>query len=777
MKRWMAFVLALAVVILPCLPVGAVDEVKEDFESYQTVDKLKGAGWAFSPDVAGGKISLETVESMDGGQTKAVRVAAKLDAGVSGNPDVYIQKDGVNVTGETVTAFHIKMNETWSFRKIIWREGTSSGTSFLEPFALGSQKINVFGKEVKDKNGTDPLKLQKDIWYDIVIVSTQTVGSNEIPYRFYMNGYCYADDTYTASNLPRKYVTSVRYTNQLNRADVRDISTDYDDIYVGKRTNWSFDNMTMTPANGNMAAPAEGGIIQVDFGTRMDTETIKKENVVLSKYFEGETTVLEDFIFQSNPYGFTIQLPDGTFEKEAKYTLQLSELYDFAGNLIPGDCGELFFETAGEPYIPEFQTDSLVETDFTGFKGTALSTDMTVNSNAGTITGIKWDEQHGDSAAMTLTGPNTTSGPWLGLNVPAAKIPKSGTVVMQCDIRMAQKDATLQLFTVKDSAGKWNTDLNFFSDGSISLVNGNTVAKKLMDYDTATWYTIREEINLDTKKICVYVDGNPLVEDFPLQNGALADVPSARITLVVPGSKEATAYVDNFSIGTKQEVPGVMKKKFLDSAGILRGGQAPQDTTAIQLFFSMPMDASTIIAENFKLMRSADELPVSCSVDYDRDTNIVSVRPSQPLVMNMDYKLEIAKEIRSASAITLKEKQVWRFESAAGDFGRVHLAVLNEADEEISAIANLSAGAGVRGQAELKNMTGAAQEAIVVFAWYQGDILKTAKMMPVTLDAYSSETFTTEAITMENVKDSVLRVFVWSGESGRQAVCEPLTVQ
>lgn len=777
MKRWMAFVLALAVVVLPCLPAGAVDEVKEDFESYQTVDKLKEAGWGFSPDDAGGKISLETVESMDGGQTKAVRVAAKLPAG-SGNPDVYIQKDGVNVTGETVTAFRIKMNETWSERKIIWREGTSDGTSFLEPFALGSQTIKVFGKEVKDKNGTDPLKLQKDIWYDIVIVSTQTVGSREISYQFYLNGYCYAEDTYTASDLPRKYVTSVRFTNKLNREDVRDISTDYDDIYVGKRTNWSFDKMTMTPANGNMAAPAEGGTIKVDFGTRMDSETIKKEQVVLSKYFEGETTLLEDFTFAKNPYGFTIQFPEGAFEKEAKYILQLSDMYDFAGNLIPDEKKELFFETAGEPYIPEFQTDSLVASDFTGFKGTALSTDMIVNSNTGTIKGVKLDEAHGDSAAITLTGPNTTSGPWMGLNVPEAKIPKSGTVVMQCDVRMAQKDATLQLFTIKDSAGTWNTDINFLEDGSISIVDGNRKPiKKLMDYDIATWYTIREEINLDTKKICVYINEQLVAEDFTLQNSALTDVPSARATLLVSGSKEATAYIDNSFIGVKKEIPSIMKTKFLDSAGILRGGQAPQDMVAMQLFFSMPMDVSTIKAENFKLLRSADELPVACSVDYDGDTNIVSVRPEQPLVMNMDYKLEIAQEVRSESAVTLKEKKIWRFESAAGDFGRVHLAVLNEADEEISSIADLSAGDSVRGQAELKNMMGTAQDAVVVFAWYQGDILKAAKLMPVTLGAYSSETFTTDAITIESAKESMLRVFVWNGESGRQAVCEPLTVQ
>ena len=220
-----------------------------------------------------------------------------------------------------------------------------------------------------------------------------------------------------------------------------------------------------------------------------------------------------------------------------------------------------------------------------------------------------------------------------------------------------------------------------------------------------------------------------------------------------------------------------MKMKFLDSTGILRGGQAPQDMVAMQLFFSMPMDRSTITEEHFKLLRSADELPVECNVDYDGDTNIVSVRPEQPLVMNMDYKLEIAKEVRAESAVALKEKKVWKFESAAGDFGRVHLAVLNEENEEISSITNLSAGDSVRGQAELKNMVETSQEAVVVFAWYQGDILKAVKMMPVMLGAYSSETFTTDAITMESAKESTLRVFVWGGESGRQAVCEPLTVQ
>lgn len=788
MKRWFALLLSVALLGAPCLTAGAagIAEVKEDFERYKSTDEVKSNNWFFDEGVVdanrgikSGSITLEPTTGMDGVPTQVVNLTNNRVEGVSTQRDVYFQKDGVDFTGEMVTAFRMRIGEDADFRQVLCREVTSAGTSFIDIMNMYGQKLVCFKQDVMDPETGEPMLLDTGKWYDIAIVSTQTVGSLDIPYKLYINGDLIVENTYTADDKPRTFVSTIRFDHRFDNNTVSSydtMTTEFDDILITKRSALSFDNMASTPQNGNVSVPAKDGVIQVDFGTRMDTSTITKDQLTLTQYFEGETTEITDYELAASAYGMTLTMPDGTFAEEASYTLTIGDVYDFQGNILPGDKREISFETVGEPYVLDYFTEELVATDFNAFTGTPVSPVGGV-PNQGAIAAEQIDDSRLTSCKLTLDVNSTNSCPWVGIDVPGGLVPNSGIVILQADFLLTAKDHIAQIFTIKDSGGRWNTDLNFYSNGALCLMNGNTVVKKLMDYDINTWYTVREEINLDTKTIDVYVNGQLIAQGENLQNQQTADVPSVRVTLVNPSSNPGSVYIDNFSVGTQKEVPGVMKVKFLDSSGILRSSQAPQDTVEVQLLFSMPMKQETLTAENIQLKRSAAGLPVPCSLDYDSDTHTVSLRPEDPLVMNMDYRVELAEAVQATNNVSVGSGKAAVFESAAGDFGRVHLAVLNAADEEIASVADLTGGDAVRGQAQLQNATGSRQEAVLVFAWYQGDILKAARLVPVALETNSSETFTTDAITVNEVEGSTLRVFVWNGESGKQAVCEPLTVQ
>ncbi len=786
MKRWLALLLSVALLGAPCLTAGAagIAEVKEDFEGYASTDEIKD-NWFFDEGVVdadkgikSGSITLEQTTNKEGLPTQAVKLTAARVGG-GGQKDIYFQKDGVDFTGEMVTSFRIRIGEDEDYRQVLWRESTSAGTSFINVLNLYGQKLRCFDQDVMDPETGTQLLLEKNVWHDFVIISTQTVGSREIPYQVYINGKLIVENTFTAGDQPRTFVNTVRFDHRFDNNNVSSydtMTTEFDDILITKRSALPFDNMTSTPANGDASVAAANGTIQVDFGTRMDTSTITKEHLTLTQYYEGETTEITDYELVVSAYGMKLNMPGGSFMEEATYTLTIGDVCDFLGNMLPGEKREISFETVGEPYVPQYVTEEIVSSDFNSFTGSPSSPIDGV-PNEGTIEAEQIDTGRGTSAKLTMDTNTTTAGPWVGLNVPGGSVPNSGVVVLQADFLLTTKDHTAQIFTIKDSGGRWNTDLNFYKDGSLSVMSGSNVVKKLMDYDTNTWYTVREEINLDTKTIDVYVNGTLLVAGQPLQNQSMTDVPTARVTMINPSKTEGSIYIDNFSIGTRKEMPGIMKVKFLDSSGILRSGQAPQDTVEIQLLFSMPMKQETITAKNIQLKRSAEGIAVPYSLDYDSMTNTVSLRPENPLVMNMEYRVEIAEAVQANNSVSVGSGKVEIFESAAGDFGRTHLAVLDAEGEEVQSIAALESGEEVRASAQLENNTDAEKTATVILAWYQGDTLAQAQTLAVTLDAYSSDTFETEPIAVESAEGSTLRVFVWSGESGRQAVCEPLTVQ
>lgn len=787
MKRWLALLLSVALLGAPCLTAGAagIAEVKEDFEGYASTEEVKN-NWFFDEGVVDadrgiktGSITLEQTTGMEGLPTQAVKLTAERVEGVDSQRDVYFQKDGVDFTGEVVTSFRIRIGEDEDFRQVLWRESTSGGTSFINVINMYGQKLRCFDQDVMDPETGEQLLLERNVWHDFAIVSTQMVGSREIPYKLYINGELLAENTYTAGDQPRTFVNTVRFDHRFDNDNVSEydtMTTEFDDIFITKMSALTFDNMTSTPANGDASVAAASGTIQVDFGTRMNTATITKDQLTLMQDFEGQTTEITDYELIPSAMGMQLIMPGGAFVEEATYTLTIGDVCDFLGNMLPAEKREISFETVGEPYVPQYLTEEIVSSDFTSFTGSPVSPIGGV-PNSGTITGEQVDADHGTSAKLTLSTNTTQSCPWVGMDVPGGSVPNSGVVVLQADFLLTTKDHTAQIFTIKDSGGRWNTDLNFCADGSLSVMNGNNVVKKLMDYETNTWYTVREEINLDTKTIDVYVNGELMVSGQPLQNQGTTDVPTARVTLLNPSKTEGSIYIDNFSIGTRKEMPGIMKVKFLDSSGISRSGQAPQDTVAVQLLFSMPMKQETITAENIQLKRSAEGIAVPYSLDYDSMTNTVSLRPEEPLVMNMEYRVELAEAVQANNSVSVGSGAVKTFESAAGDFGRKHLAVLDAEGKEVQSMAALESGTEVRGSAQLENNTSEEKTAVVILAQYQGDTLVQAKTASVTLDANSSNTFETEPITVEDAEGSTLRVFVWSGDSGRQAVCEPLTVQ
>ncbi len=340
MKRWLALLLSVALLGAPCLTAGAagIAEVKEDFEGYASTEEVKN-NWFFAEGVVDadrgiktGSITLEQTTGMEGLPTQAVKLTAERVEGVDSQRDVYFQKDGVDFTGEVVTSFRIRIGEDEDFRQVLWRESTSGGTSFINVINMYGQKLRRFDQDVMDPETGEQLLLERNVWHDFAIVSTQTVGSREIPYKLYINGELLAENTYTAGDQPRTFVNTVRFDHRFDNDNVSEydtMTTEFDDIFITKMSALTFDNMTSTPANGDASVAATSGTIQVDFGTRMNTATITKDQLTLMQDFEGQTTEITDYELIPSAMGMQLIMPGGAFVEEATYTLTIGDVCDF----------------------------------------------------------------------------------------------------------------------------------------------------------------------------------------------------------------------------------------------------------------------------------------------------------------------------------------------------------------------------------------------------------------------------------------------------------------
>ncbi len=133
--------------------------------------------------------------------------------------------------------------------------------------------------------------------------------------------------------------------------------------------------------------------------------------------------------------------------------------------------------------------------------------------------------------------------------------PDSTDIIMEAKVRTDDMEAVKQIFTMRDSGGKFAAVFKFNQDGYISAAG-----KPLTKYMKKRWYELGAAIHLQAKTIDFYLAGEKVMENVPFDNTAFTTPERFRIQV---GTSNAGAglYVDNIRVyaGTQPKDPSTLK--------------------------------------------------------------------------------------------------------------------------------------------------------------------------------------------------------------------------
>ena len=400
----------------------------------------------------------------------------------------------------------------------------------------------------------------------------------------------------------------------------------------------------------------------------------------------------------------------------------------------------------------------ITKTDFTGYTGGAPSgwTEKNEGGVPGVRTPVTIDAEHGTS--MQLEGFVNTNNVGIEHILTNAL---TGNVVFEANVRLGQTTNNVPLFYIQQSltVPKFeNFTLQFGKDGNIKAGKGQTKDSSsaswdnLMTYEANKWYKIRVEMNLNTRKQTIYINGS--VFEKPMAN---VDMASFKYINIYKWDQAGTLILDDLAILQGLPATAVTGKVFKNVLGdvIANPTVAPDNTKTIEISFAAAMKADTFIPANITL-KDAAENDVAFAGIYENQKYMVTI--NAPLTEG-GYKLSFSDNVVDMNDVGLSSKhKVVEFNVVTGT-SLVSSVLKNGTD----VVENLSGLTSVKVECEIQNNTATAvTDAVYIVISYKDDILHDAKTVRLDIPAYSSATKDlTVDLAGNNGTNYKVRAYAW----------------
>lgn len=232
------------------------------------------------------------------------------------------------------------------------------------------------------------------------------------------------------------------------------------------------------------------------------------------------------------------------------------------------------------------------------------------------------DNEHGKSV---LIGMDTVNEDQIGPPYPNISLESCKTACrFECDFYISAKSE--YCFTLKKTG---STYMNLFQFDK--NLHGCGVEK---DYETGRWYKLRIDLNVAKKSVSIYFDGEPFVENYPI-NADFDIIHHLRV--YGPEKDDVKSYIalDNMTLYDVSYSAEITDITSVDSEQ-----PVPYDVSDIRINLTTALDASTVLAENIIIKNGNKIIPVKSVKVYNGGKSIMAVLGSV-LNANTEYSVSI----------------------------------------------------------------------------------------------------------------------------------------
>lgn len=348
-------VCSLILTMFGVLPVSAGNSaLTEDFEAYAeytnhgefmaALKKLWPDSLEKDPDA---KFEAVKVTDRMGEETTALRLSG---AGTK-LADPYIQTfANMDMDGDRVISFDVKVKDQESTLKVCYRDGNISPTGWFNIFEKwnGKTEVKSFNQVVSSQGA--PYVFTPEVWHHVVVVTSFDGASETMTYSLYVDGEKLVDNaTYNHAGAKYRNV-QLRFTMSFVAGEKGKTEGYFDNIKIRPLSQAGFQEMTTVPAAGTTDADVAQNAVRFRFGTEIAPASFSAENVVVTEAVSGTETAITPVKAELSGDILRIQLKDGELASSADYTVTLPEgILDIHGNALPEEKRTLMFGTASDP--------------------------------------------------------------------------------------------------------------------------------------------------------------------------------------------------------------------------------------------------------------------------------------------------------------------------------------------------------------------------------------------------------------------------------------------